>query len=321
MIDESPAVILYDANGNPLGVSANKLEAKVAQGDAGGLATAWPVKITDNVYAAGVDAAGALYVSGKSATGAAPSSNPVLVGGIDYSGLKRALRTDAQGRVIVSMDNQQSTPVEVTYDQTFNAGAAGWYEGYDYVIPVGYKFTIGLMGVLSEDNRATMRFAKSLLAGSYDAATNTFTDSSAYSTPAFGAYIELEVQTTITGNGTYTITYVNEQGVAGRTATAAVPNGAVAGRKFLATLQIGDIGVRDITAVTETGSTAGTVTVLIGLRFAEIRCAVADTPYTLVPSAQSMILRAGEVLDLDYYVTGASNVRRVIRVVGVLEPI
>jgi len=57
------------------------------------------VKITDDTNVAGVDAANAQYVSGKSAPGVAPSSNPVCVSGVDGSGLKRVFLLDAAGIV------------------------------------------------------------------------------------------------------------------------------------------------------------------------------------------------------------------------------
>jgi hypothetical protein len=59
------------------------------QGTANTAANGWPVKLTDGTTVAGVDNAGALYVSGKSAVGVAPSSNPLYISGIDGGGLKR----------------------------------------------------------------------------------------------------------------------------------------------------------------------------------------------------------------------------------------
>jgi hypothetical protein len=57
------------------------------------------VKIWDGTNTANIDSANALYVSGKSAAGIAPSSNPLYVAGIDGGGLKRGILTDTTGRV------------------------------------------------------------------------------------------------------------------------------------------------------------------------------------------------------------------------------
>jgi len=56
------------------------------------------VKITDDTNVAGVDAQNHQYVAGKSATGVAPSSNPVSISGVDGGGLKRIILLDTAGR-------------------------------------------------------------------------------------------------------------------------------------------------------------------------------------------------------------------------------
>lgn len=322
MSDESPAVILYDASGNPIGVSGNRLYTDAQQGTAAALAGAWPVKITDGLYTAGVDAQNAIYVGGKSAPGSVPSSNPVSVSGIDNNGFKRTLRTDSLGRLITTQDNPLAVEMEIAYDAIYNAGGTGWFEGLDYEIPASYKFNVALFGAFCDDNRMTARFAKTVIGGSYNIGTSTFTDVGTIAAPGFASYLDIEV-TSLIGNAdsALSITYVNQNNVAGRTATVTVAKNSTAGTKWLAVLQAGDIGLRDITAVTRVGGLTGTVQLNMGTRLCEIRCTAADTPYNLFPSRDSMIVRAGELLDLDFFVNGASNVRRVIRTIGVLEPL
>jgi hypothetical protein len=323
MSDESPAVILYDASGNPIGVSGNKLHAIVEQGVAAGLAGAWPAKITDGVYLAGVDAAGALQVAGKSAVGAAPTSNPVAVSGIDFGGLKRHLRTDTLGRLVVTGDNPSSFTLEVSYDQVFNAAAAGWYEGVDYMVPVGYKFNVGFFSGMSFDNRMTARVAKYIMGGEWNVGTLVFTPGGSYVAPQFAGFLEAEVTTVIGGGNdlTFNITYVNQDGVGGRTATLSVPKNSAVTRKFKAALQTGDYGIRQVTAVAQTGTNTGVIRFNLGTTFAELRCTAADTPYNLIPAKDTMIARAGEILALDYYVNGGSNGQHTVRASGVLEPV
>jgi hypothetical protein len=58
------------------------------------------IKITDGTNIAGVDATNHQYVSGKSAAGTSPASNPVYVSGIDVNGLKRGLLLDNTGALV-----------------------------------------------------------------------------------------------------------------------------------------------------------------------------------------------------------------------------
>ena len=60
------------------------------------------IKVTDDTNVLGIDTANAAYVAGKSAVGAAPSSNPVNVSGVDGSGNKRIFLLDATG---IAQDN------------------------------------------------------------------------------------------------------------------------------------------------------------------------------------------------------------------------
>lgn len=132
---KNPIAVLYDANGNPVsiisdgGVYRISTTGKIqnASGTAINPATqetlvlikdtdgikkitdALPtgdnrigrVKITDDTNVAGVDAQNHQYVSGKSAAGVAPSSNPVSISGVDGSGLKRVFLTDTAGNLRV----------------------------------------------------------------------------------------------------------------------------------------------------------------------------------------------------------------------------
>jgi hypothetical protein len=95
------AALQVDANGSLKTVATLSSSTVTAnQGTANTTANGWPVKITDGTTVAGVDTANHLYVSGKSATGVAPSANPVSVSGVDGGGLKRTILTDTSGRVL-----------------------------------------------------------------------------------------------------------------------------------------------------------------------------------------------------------------------------
>lgn len=110
--------------------TAANLLATVTQGPANTLTNGWPVKvtdgtntmptgdavgraifekITDGTNTAGVDANNHLFVAGKSATGVAPTGNPLSVSGVDSSGLKRSFLTITNGAAKTVPDPWKTT--------------------------------------------------------------------------------------------------------------------------------------------------------------------------------------------------------------------
>lgn len=77
------------------------------------------------------------------------------------------------------------------------------------------------------------------------------------------AELWVECVTAFTGNPTFTITYTNQDGTAGRTATLAPGLAPTIGRRLLIPLQAGDTGVQTITNVAATVATIGTFNVLV----------------------------------------------------------
>lgn len=78
-----------------------------------------------------------------------------------------------------------------------------------------------------------------------------------------GLEIWIEAVTAFTGNLTVTITYTNEAGVGGRTATLAVGAAMILGRCQQVPLQAGDLGVQKIDNVVGSVASVGTFNVLI----------------------------------------------------------
>lgn len=77
-----------------------------------------------------------------------------------------------------------------------------------------------------------------------------------------GLELWIEAATAFTGNQSIAITYVNQDGVSGRT-TGTISTGVapIAGRMLRLSLQAGDTGIQQITSVTSTVSTVGTFNV------------------------------------------------------------
>lgn len=88
--------------------------------------------------------------------------------------------------------------------------------------------------------------------------------------------IWVEAVTAFTGNPTFTITYTNQAGTPGRTATLAAGAALTLGRMMQVPLQAGDTGVQTITNVTCTVATAGTFNVLVMRPLWSGRCRTAN---------------------------------------------
>ena len=88
--------------------------------------------------------------------------------------------------------------------------------------------------------------------------------------------IWVETVTAFTGNPTFTITYTNQAGTPGRTATLAAGAALTLGRMMQVPLQVGDTGVQTITNVTCTVATVGTFNVLVMRPLWSGRCRTAN---------------------------------------------
>ena len=90
-----------------------------------------------------------------------------------------------------------------------------------------------------------------------------------------GLEIWLEQVTAMTGNQTIAVTYLDQDGNAGTTGSVSTGVAPIIGRCLKLPLASGDSGVRSITGVTSTISTAGTFNVLIVRPLVQMRIPVA----------------------------------------------
>lgn len=108
--------------------------------------------------------------------------------------------------------------------------------------------------------------------GSINLATNVFTSGVTMPTKTVrGVSVQtaslipiVHVKAAVTGTVVLTITYTNQGGTTGKTATLTLPANAVAQSAFLIAphLASGDTGIQAVTNLTQTGGTAGTLEVL-----------------------------------------------------------
>jgi hypothetical protein len=137
-------------------------------------------------------------------------------------------------------------------------------------------YVITMLDILSRHNdNATFAILEYTL-GTLAVATNTFTDGSTMPTKTVrgsslqtGSMLAWLVATAALTATTpaVTITYKNEEGTGSRTATLTLPTNAALGSAFFINphLQAGDTGIQDVTNMSKSAGTAGTLKVYGGL--------------------------------------------------------
>lgn len=216
------------------------------------------IKLWDGTNQAYIDSTGHQIIAGKSNVGVAPSSYPVSISGVDTNGFKRHFLTDENGKLFTvnpATTSVLNIPVQIGIGNLFSTVNNGeWQEILEYTVPNGYDLSCVLFdatsGVANEEARVIFK----QILGSYNTATNTFTDGESLTAPRFDNKMFIYVTTQIGSgaNDIITITYTNQDGIEGRTATVTIPKNSLVGTRIEITLQTGDYGIRDVTNVTHT---------------------------------------------------------------------
>lgn len=233
--------------------------------------------------------------------------------------------TSATVPATVTLDLSTGVTAEVVYSASLavaGAQADALYNALTYTVPTGYKFLLSNFMAKSADNRVTARAAKVVTLGSYNTGTDVFTSGSSFTSPAFGAYMDAEITTANGGTDvTLTITYTNQDGTAGRSTTVFVGKNTPVGYKFRCNLQAGDFGVQSIQSVSRSASNTGVVALKGVVEFFNSNLTTAGVVYSLQPNDQSMIVRAGELLELAWSSSAAATTTRTVSATGVLVPV
>ncbi|MBN1467740.1 MAG: hypothetical protein JW924_03360 [Fusobacteriaceae bacterium] len=286
------------------------------------------LKIWDGTNQATIDSEGHILVAGKNPVGNLPSSNPVSISGVDYQGKKRAIYTDSEGRIQVVTPISvflNNTSIQLLKEQLFTAVASDeWQEVLEYTVPNGYDFScIGFEGFSAVANERIKAVFKTHL-GSFDCSTDTFTDGEYLSFPRFDAKLYIYVTQTIGAgpNDTVTITYTNQEGTTGRTATLTIPKNSPIGTRLEVILQTGDYGVIDITNVTHSQlGQAGAFNFEGNLELFLLVLTSSNVQYiSPTPPLGSIIIPEGGKIYLQYYANSAVNNFRRINLIGTLIP-
>lgn len=284
------------------------------------------VKLWDGTNTAGIDTANALYVSGKNAVGATPASNPVYVSGIDALGKKRGLLTDPSGQLyVITGQVAGNLPIQIKFQANHSAvNSNEWQEVLNYTIPANYEFDASTFEGHSQFANEAIRVIQETLGGSFNCATNTFTDNSSILAPQFGTGMYIHVTTAIGSgvNDIFTITYINQDSIAGRTATVTIPKSSLVDTRIEVVLQSGDYGVRDITNVTHSATgQAGVADIEIyqGLFYLLMPTANAHYQAIAVTSGAAIVPEGGEII-LQYLAGTKTTYIRRININGMLIP-
>lgn len=286
------------------------------------------IKLWDGTYQAGIDSANHVYVAGKSAHGVAPTGNPVSVSGVDGNGLKRRLKTDANGRLEVISPTAAAlanTPVQICFQKSSTAvNNYEWQEVLEYIVPTGYDFNaIGFCAVSAVANESAKAISKVNL-GSFVGATNTFTDGEYWVLPRFAARLFVYVTTAIgsTGNDTITITYTNQIGTTGRTGIVTIPKNSLVGTRLEVAFQSGDYGVIDVTNVihSQTGQ-VGNFNIEGNMALFNLVLTTSNVQYdSPAPPLNAIVVPAGGKVYLQYLANSAVTNIRGINLIGSLAP-
>lgn len=181
----------------------------------------------------------------------------VLVDGATNNGAEAKIDTD--GRLwTYSAPSNSSIRIQLAVDALTTAlNANEWQDIISYTVPANYDLSVSQFQLISAQVADDARAISRTILGSYVSNTSTFTDGSSYTAPAFASELYLYI-TTLIGNvndDVVTITYTNQDGTTGRTATVTVKKNAAVGTRLQVTLQGTDYGVRDVTNITHTQPT------------------------------------------------------------------
>ena len=249
-----------------------------------------------------------------------------IIATITEDGTHNRLDCNVTGSVVSIATGINSLPIQVHYQKAFSAiNANEWQELASYMVPQGYRFSVLSFGCRSETSGETSRVYVEVTGGTFNCATNTFTDGSSVPFPQFGSGLYLYVTSTIGSavNDVVTITYTNELGQTGRTCVITVTKSSAVGTSIEGNLEGSDIGVRDITNVTHSATgQAGSFKVDIYYNLFSLLISSANQQYQAVSIAGNPVtLDPGIEVVLAVLAGTKTSYIRNLSLFGTLDPI
>lgn len=230
--------------------------------------------------------------------------------------IDRPIVVDTQGRLITTTPNINGDTITLNYQADIGVYRINTFRNVlTYTIPTGYTANVISFLSTASNSYGYGRLVRLINFGTYNIGTQTFSNGNALTGLKFISKVETEVTTINSGVVVITITYVNQDGVGGRTGTATVLAGSVVGERALFTLQARDYGVQDITAVSRGSVVTGVIT-LYGID--ELAFQKDDTSqlvYESIFPSQGVIIPSGVdgIIGIEFSATTAAAVPRQLK--------
>ena len=267
-----------------------------------------------------IDSLGSLQSRLFDSAGAALIGQKTMSGSIPF-----ALASD-QPAIPVSLASATNKTIQLLYESTSSqpVNANEWQDVIEYVVPTGYNLSISEFSGNSTTTSDIIRAVRSSSMAYYNTATNTFTDGVAITLPQFITRFYVHILTAIGSgaNDTITITYTNNLGVTGRTATITITKSTIAGTRLEVAFQAGDYGAIDITNVTHTATgQAGNIEIEGNIDLVYVTMAAAGTQYDAIGALSSLVILAGQTLTLQFKTSATAAKTRRLSLIGSLVPV
>lgn len=154
--------------------------------------------------------------------------------------------------------------------------------------------------------------------GAYNLGTKAFTNKNQVTQPRFMFNMFTHATTALSGSTTVTATYVNQDGVTGRTATATLPASSVNGARINFVLQAGDTGVMDVTAVSNSGTPTGTVEIYgVNTIAYHVNSTASVLTFEDFPIQQTYV--AGDIISLEIFATTTTAAHREVEATFLMQ--
>ena len=192
------------------------------------------------------------------------AGNFISVLGQDSNRIVRTLAMDPAGRVVTTGPTIQGALNVFNYQNDNIAPylANLWRKVLAYSMPAGYTTNLLSLNSLAGRIDCASRVVRETYMGSYNIGTQSFSQGNTFGATNIKFAMGIDAEVTVALSAaivTLTMTYTNQSGAAGHTATCTFAASDVIGTKRPFILQAGDFGVKAITAMSRSAAVTGTV--------------------------------------------------------------
>ena len=197
-----------------------------------------------------------------------------------------------------------------------------WLTVASWNMPLNYQFVPYQIQYSAGNASSYVKATKRLLMGSFNNITQAFTDGEAYPNADFASYLNIYFTADVGTSRTVTITYINQEGVAGRTTTYNMTSGAGGdkiGHMQRLVLQGTDIGVRDITNISTNGTGTATFFIYGETDIFSDSADASGVVYTDTIPLDAFLINYGFIISLQITSSATSSVDRMMNLTGLMR--